>query len=838
MSPVTHYHFMFYSHNNPQNPVANFSCEPTDSKQVQTTSKLEQQQQTIPKSPVPKQRKSKPSRAERIKSRLSGCSNSSSHPSECNNKNQTPSKQDSLNEIILQQQKTNNQLSSSSSLSSSTASSSGSSSGFSSSRGLNSLEQQHQPIGDQMKDNDSEKIEQLYKQLPPRNQITNAPTTTTTKSQNDLRLCQCNECRSSGQQIFARRPMAMAAHSEADLHRNGLSNPPTTLPRGNCSGSAAASRKAVSFRSSVEAIGSPNYRQLNDIDWLYSNTRGGEPNDSCDSLHVTKDFSLLNSSDADYLRPLDCSTPNRQQQIDGRQTTDEQLVQVEVHNVNPISTGSTSAPASDYACFCSPDLDCIHNRMRNEMVKSQHHLPGDCVDCKNISTYVNLSTASLQTQRTQLSSGRNSSASTLPKQINLPQIVDRFPEPTDYLSVARRIQKTIEDCELCKQQQVQSTDGDFNAAKKQASLSRSMDHLTRCSCSLQSDLLQPHQQQQPLIDLSSNSRSSSYHTAHSATNSLLQNSNSLYSNGFRQIMPQQQRPDLSTSGLSVLPVSNINNNDASGFAAVMDSQANSNNIDSSLSSLFAYRHISDDNQPTTSDGIRDFDPDSLETSQTAYKQHQQQQIYFKASNGQPAPGMLKGLRQRAAPLEYVSLSSNASSGAVVANSSRQQQQQLTTSGNNRRQHAARVDSVGQSSLAKRRLLAQQQQQLSGKKKSQPPLNQDSNQKQVSEEKQSGKSSSSSVKGIYKSVKSHLFVRSKSSLSSSPPSGKNQTTSSRGNLNQSASLPRNQSSSLSSSATAPSHSSNRKPQKSQKVCMPHPTNFISPFPNLNTSYELP
>lgn len=741
--------------------------------------------QTIPKSPVPKQRKSKPSRAERIKSRLSTTTTTTTNStSQCNSIKSLTS-EDKINEIILQQQATNNKKLSSS-LSSSDSSGS---SGFSSSRGLNSLEQDNHH---QMKNDASQEVDQLYKQLPP------AASRDATRSTNNFRLCQCNECRSSGQQIFSRRPLMMmnSAHSEMDL-RAAAAGPPTTLPRGNCSGTTA--RKAVSFRSSVEAIGSPNYRQLNDIDWLYGKT-SREPNDSCDSLHVTKDFSLLDTADEDYLRPLDCSTPNRPHQQG--QAAGQQLVRVEVHNANPASSS-----ASDYACFCSPNFDCIHNRARNKMIKS-NQAASDCIDCKNLSTYVNLSSTSLEPPRNQTSIRQESSALTLPKQMSLTPSVSKFPDASDYLSVARRIQKTIEDCELCKQQQQVQLASGLNGTDQAVILSQSTDNLLRCSCSLRSET----QQQQPhLIDLSANSRSSSYHTAHSASTSLLQNSNSLYSNGSRQIL---QRPELSTGGLSVLPV-NGNNNDASGFASA-DLQAN--NIDSSLSSLFAYRHISDDNQPTTSNNMNDFDPDSLEISRT-HKQLPQKQIYFKTA-GQAPTGLLRGSRQQEAPLEHVSLSSNASS-AVVA--SRQQQQQFTTNGNNnRRQHATKVDSVGQSSLARRRLLAQQQ-QLSNKKKSQiqSSQNNSNHKQQASEGKQSSKTSNG-VKGIYKSVKNHLFDRSKSSSSSAstlpPSSSKNQTASSR-NLSQSASLPRNLSSNLSASTTALSPC--RKPFKSQKVCMSPP-----------------
>lgn len=734
-------------------------------------SSQEDQVQIVPKSPVPKQRISKPSRAERIKSRLSSSAQN-------NAVNKTHSKE-RLNDCInLQQQQPPRQQQALSKPSSSLSSSSSSgSSGFSSSRGLHSLEQQ-------MKDHDtSQEAGQLYKQLPPR-----------TVSSDNFRLCQCNECRASGQQIFSRRPMMLisATQSAADLRSDAaILNQAASLPRGT----STQPRKAVSFRSSVEAIGSPNYRQLNDIDWLCSKTRR-EADDSCDSLHVTKDFSLLTTTDEDYLRPLNCSTPNRDFRAAG--DASQQLVRVEVHNVDPVSN---KGPTSEYACFCSPNLDCIHNRLHDETVKRKQ-LQDDCIDCKNLSTYVNLSSGSLrpsvapQDMKTQSSFGLDSTASTLPKQVmHEPPQRGEYPDPSDYLSVARHIQKTIEDCELCKQQQQRQVQS-ANSSNLGAKSDRSADQQSslHCSCSIQ--------QQQ--FDLSANSKSSSYHTA----NSLLQNS--LYSDGFRQVM----QPDLLTGGLSVLPVSKSSSDGAHGesrFAMTNFNQAGSNNIDSSLSSLFAYRHISDDNQPTTSSNndMPEFDPDSLEISQMQTRKHNQ--IHYKSPGGKAAPnGWLKGSHQRTVA-DYVPLASDVSSGVA----SLPRNQLSTNGGSNKRQNVARVSSVGQSSLAKRRLLAQQQQTTSKKKLQ---AQHQSNQKQASEEKQVPSKSSNGVKGIYKSVKSHLFDRSKSSSASAASDSKNQSILNRNLSQSSASLPRNMNSSLSAPTNPSSLASNRKPLKLQKVCM--------------------
>lgn len=615
------------------------------------------------------------------------------------------------------------------------------------------------------------------------------------------------------------------------------------------------SRKAVSFRSSVEHIGSPNYRRLRDapqtLQSLFqpplfgysSKNNDNDDNDSCDSMHVTKDFSLVdNPNDDDYLLPRDCSTPKVNPE------NGEQLIQVEVHKPkNGIMQQQdkllNGRKIQDYTCLCSADFNCTHNyaplstqqerfidpNRYRDITRQQNPqylmLSNDCSDCKNLSTYVNLSRQQVEPNQPSFYGNLNnlsvasssdvngtgynsneyrqlikSKQSEVYGQTNVRQRQQNLSisnssneqrvaaatsnQANDYLSVARRLQLSMEDCEMCHRQlEQQSSD------------------LMQCSClPLGTDIITNNSRQSAEIETGDKSSSQLRNMSSSTTKSFHTASSSL--NSIPTLNQSQQQAYINSSELSVLPLnatttttssrrndyidlrrleSKADNHgetkvDSRSFEGNIEPPSsntnsnnnnnNNNNIDSSLSSLFVYRHVSHNNTPEVDEG---FDPDSLEIKQA------------NCSNSNKSSNNNSWLKSRAKS-EYIPLSSTNSTISATATTKpkarKQQQQHANTTGNyltaNKASKATCYDSsqqtmqlgtdITQSSLAKRRHLANSLQQ-NGKRKL--LLSKSKSTPNVSQHNRSSSSSSSNVKNIYQCVKNHLFdTLTKSSSNSS------------------------------------------------------------------------
>ena len=806
--------------------------------------------QKKPKSPIPSKRKSsiqraaKPAKAERLKSRLAGA------------KCQPPPSKERLNDMLLQ--------SSSSSLQSSSSCST-STSGFSSSRSQESL-----GVGAGVDVGCQAEQAESCKYSAPHGVAEEAgewPALAANRGNrfagSALELCRCPDCQLSGQQIYSwtrlARPRLLPGRTR-----------PQTPPAAAAGASTSAARKAVSFRASVEQIGSPSLRSLNDRQTnellrLRLSEQSSRVSDSCDSLHVTRDASELRDQAAseereqegDYLRPLDCSTPKG-----NRQRAAEQLVRVEVHKQDP------SSAATDYTCLCSADFNCAHNYphlgplagrapalVSNELYgsRSDFGLASDCVECKNLSTYVNLSRPSGEMGAAELSAA-SSKASALAggyasrheyrkllrsKQNDLyggnqrwaaaaaaaSEPGKRLDERLHYMSAARRLQETLDSCELCKRQlELQASDS------------------MRCSCEqkLPERLAAGEESQQRLLGEGRSSASKPHQTGSS---SLLAQHPAEGSRGLEQ-SGATSLALMNASELSVLPVNATRPSGASNLGGAQQSQwqqqqqstgMNGNmdlnaNVDSSLSSLFVYRHLSDDNQPA--DG---FDPDSLDAIKPAeFCAGAKREIG--GSRGATGSSWLK-VRPRS---EYISLSSTTSS---VSAPKEAQHSQGSACSRGKQASAGGAKAPGsllqvggdlsQSSLAKRRHMnkcQQQEQQLqqsngrkrpaSGHKSSfrSSPLGASQSQSESQcngDSNGHGRSSSSSgganVRTIYQCFKNHLLdITSSSSLrashSSCQSAGKQASASSAAST---ASLPRN---------LAASFHKGRFSRKSAQVCM--------------------
>lgn len=702
-------------------------------------------------------------------------------------------------------------------------------------------------------------------------------------AQSDFKVCDCHECRANGQQI-ANSLMAM---NNSKIQQSNYGNIQAILNKQQSSTIASKrpptpprlARKAVSFRSSVEHIGSPNNRKLRDASASASATASSlkslfqppfyvqpirtddDDNDSCDSMHVTKDFSLVNNPhDDDYLLPRDCSTPK------GNPENGEQLVQVEVHKPKIVAHQqqegliANERKIQDYTCLCSADFICAHNYApvsdqrsvatssdlrfraipRHQDNSQDLILSKDCNDCNNLSTYVNLS-RQMEEPNGQPSNYNNfNSSNNLSvagsssidgngsgyKSNEYKQLIKKKQnevygvqnniqkrqtqnwsatnerreattsnQENDYLTAMRRFQLSIEDCEICHRQLVQQSSSD----------------MMQCSClPLDNEIMankgagrggptERREAEAGDISLqlrnSSSSTTKSFHTASSSLNNnliptLTQNQN-------------QQQMYINSSELSVLPLNastssrqqpdymelrrlhlkqtgekhetkldsrfEIHNNEGS-------SNGNNNNIDSSLSSLFVYRHASDNNTPDMNEG---FDPDSLEIIKPSNcllndkdndKNNSNNTRIVKASNNN------SWLESKQTKSEYIPLSSTNSTISTTATAKpKANKQQTTTTGNyltaNR---ASKVTNEGcqmmqlgtditQSSLAKRRHLANSLQQQNGKKKL--LLNKSKTLPNVSQHNRSSSSSSSNVRNIYQCVKNHLFDLKKSNSGS-------------------------------------------------------------------------
>lgn len=540
-------------------------------------------------------------------------------------------------------------------------------------------------------------------------------------------LCRCSDCLTSGQQIY----FTKRARQE--------SSEPTQ-------------RKAVSFRSCVEHIGTPAV--------------GGNEG---------KDFSFA----SDNLRPMDCSTPNGE--LSQTLQPGEQLVRVEVHK-------PAARDGPDYTCLCAPDFNCIHNRMRvqgrpnwapeqtdpkrllggqkgainNELygrLESNVNGPNfsmasDCQGCHNLSTFVNLSATQAPTEpeaaKQQVCGLPSAQEASKHQQAALDQ----------YLSVAaRRLQQSIEDCAICHEQMRLS-----QTRHQQPDQGRGP---TECSCAAGS---QPSEQPAN----STNNSSRSYHTALSSNPAI---STYMVPRYNQSEPPRLGGDDATESGLRVLPIAETSTQADSGklgFTAnpgrsssianvfEMRDTAKSgniinNNADSSLSSLFVYRHLSDDNQ--ASSPPVSFEPDSLEVAN---------KIKVTPATNATKRGSASWLKARPKS-EYISLSSTTSSisnGGSNAN----KQQSRTSSGarNNLAQSSSsgclKVDpDLSQSSLAKRRQLnkQQQQQQLANRRKLLSSNSKSRSSPNVAQLASIGDGRQKS-KSFYQCIKNHLLDRGKSS----------------------------------------------------------------------------
>lgn len=716
------------------------------------------------------------------------------------------------------------------------------------------------------------------------------------------RLCQCQDCRLSGQEIYSRRP-----------DPNPASRKTVVVPPYQAGGRFAyhqaggpnQTRKAVSFRSNVEQIGSHDYRLLNDVEVepqfqsYYDNWPPKD--DSCDSLHVTKDLSLSVSvpgeprDDDDYLHPRDCSTPKQALTVDPPQFvgSGERVLKAEVYSRGPtkvLPPANNRLFAGDYTCLCSPDFVCVHNNNQpaaqpkpasnrrkkppspssaaaargpyglsgvmpaQTLAGGNFSLSDDCYECKNMSTYVNLSRSGQQPSATQADVSAASNGgygsqeykrlirskqgyvyANWQQENNEQPLANNEDQHINYMSAARRIQQAIEECEMCKEQlRVQNG----NAEQLQ------------CNCPLgnqppQMSLQEGSSESSKQRDLSGLTISRSYHTASSS----LPGSVAVPKGANLRADPALAN----LSELSVLPVSTVSSrlehpNGISASKAMMtsqqqpqqngfmDSSANAANIDSSLSSLFVYRHMSDDNQPQM--GLDEFDPDSLEI--TVNKSANNNGLNSKpAQSQQPGSSWLKSRPKS----EYISLSSttssNLSNARVPGAAANGKSGYLASAINSRPSSSSKgpqlmqVDSdLTQSSLAKRRQLSnslqqQQQQQQSAQKQPKKKLLASKSSTDLSQSALSGRLSRSSsatntagnptnVKAIYQCVKNHLLDITKSSNASSSTTGKSSINNSSGTISTSAAtLPRN-------FTTGKSRSS-----KSAQVCM-LPNFKLNPF----------
>lgn len=674
--------------------------------------------------------------------------------------------------------------------------------------------------------------------------------------QNGLKSCDCQEYRAIESMVHPFPINDLKYNKQPQFQQSNYSNiqnvlnkpsnaqiptkRPPTPPR--------LSRKAVSFRSSVEHIGSPNCRRLRDppstLQSLFQpplfgysgENNDNADNDSCDSMHVTKDFSLVdNPNDDDYLLPRDCSTPKVNPE------NGEQLIQVEVHRPkNGIVQQQKQLQhdkllngrrIQDYTCLCSADFNCTHkyvplsaqqerfidpNRYR-DMTRQQNSqdfiLSKDCSDCKNLSTYVNLSRQQIEPNQPSFywnvnnlsvasssdvnGAGYNSNEyrqlikskqSEVYGQTSMRQRQQNWSttnslneqrvaaatsnQADDYLSVARRLQLSMEDCEMCHRQlEQQSSD------------------MVQCSClPLENDIIANNSRQSAEIEAGDKSSAQLHNMSSSTTKSFHTASSSL--NSIPTLNQSQQQAYINSSELSVLPL-NVTTNTSSRRNDYIDlrrleskaenhgetkvdsrnfegnieppssntnsnNNNNNNNIDSSLSSLFVYRHVSHNNTPEVDEG---FDPDSLEIKQA------------NCSNSNKSSINNLWLKPKAKN-EYIPLSSTNSTISATATTKpkarkQQQQQHASMTGNyltaNKASKAVSNDSsqrvmqlgtdITQSSLAKRRHLANSLQQ-NGKRKL--LLSKSKSTPNVSQLNRSSSSSSSNVKNIYQCVKNHLF----------------------------------------------------------------------------------
>lgn len=677
----------------------------------------------------------------------------------------------------------------------------------------------------------------------------NEPQNSIIVNEDYYKLCQCSECRRSGQPIYsAARPPT----------------PPKSAPR-----------KAVSFRNCVEHIGACGQSdrvplpKADDMWPMSSNNL----NDSCDSLHVTKDLSLVNLvaestlpanivAQNQCVRPLDSSTPKQTNNTANQQ----QSIQVEVHQApnaqRRLSKGFgvrqsqliQNQAAADYTCLCSPDFICVHNypQLANcepsdksphgsslvaraataaaAAAKNLHYgnvgasisgqtsdyrLTSDCLDCNNISTYVNLSASSrdlLPPTRgsqnnninwNQLRIRQASFEDSLSKQAahensnlygnvwhpnsNTNVAINNEALTTD-LAGLRKLEQTIAECQFCnahlqasaeaaniglqlKRHEQQPTHQVsnlhlINAANNNNNLlvDNNSEHIK--SYHYHQAPMQSHRgdQEKPCSCMGSNVITTTATATAGAATALDNNSSALankswdISTSSKSFHTAQSNSFITigngNSELSVLPVVNHNNNndykilpDNKQANFTLHQQGNKlaksneesqqhqqqlecnimgsnqqNCMDSSLSSLFVYRHLSDDNQPTTT--ADEFDPDSLEIIRPLNESKAQHRLA--SSNRFSHPQTTNSWLKTRPKSDYITLSSTSTStnsiqtqrerrGSSLPPEAAQNKSSNAKSASNRAginnnsSSTIRVDpDLSHSSLAKRRQQKQQQ----------------------------------------------------------------------------------------------------------------------------------
>jgi len=504
---------------------------------------------------------------------------------------------------------------------------------------------------------------------------------------------------------------------------------------------------------------------------------------------------------------------------------------------------------ANYTCLCSPDFLCVHNLAQldqeslaaeqvgaeegvcqpqtvvggrseqqqqqlaatNSQQSSDYVLSSQCVQCNNLSTYANLSSSMLKEgnqsgglaaiegayERGELLNGK-----TVLFGAGQTTAAPSLDESFHYLNEARRV---LDNCALCSQQL---------ALSSSAVSAPSAGPLLQCSCSGTDPLEQrlsggkvgatvlPSGGGQ--VHSSDSSTSKSYHTANS------RNSLSLSSMG-DQLLLLDRNPKLSSNSnkLSVLPLqTGPNQHQQQSQMAAQQLLLTHPQMDSSLSSLFVYRHLSDED--SSSFPVCSMDPDSLELSQSgatfaqtnksgAIKQKLAKQTRpnsssegsvalgnsaQKSKGQQTSSRVATWLRPRPKsdyiPLSNVLSAGGSSSAASQQPSSRrqaqqqQQQQQARVGPKSGGNKVVQVDAdLSQSSLlAKRRQLQQKQQQQASELNCAQSDNSKQNSKQQKRQNNNNNNNKSNgnVKSIYQCVKSHLLDMTTLSRSSSSSNG--------------------------------------------------------------------
>lgn len=726
-------------------------------------------------------------------------------------------------------------------------------------------------------------------------------------------LCQCIHCRRSGQQIFSPTNL----HSKPPVTFRPPTPPKLAPRKAVCFRNSVERIGALGECSQVPLIcKDPWYLPTNNVhdscDSLHA-TR----DHSMDEVAQSEKNNLLVSGP--WMRPFNSSTPKPGFSEKLVRAEIHQAPMEHLNNHNSQSSQNLPAP-TDYTCLCSPDFICVHNypelanssyqsaadnpntiNVKQNEPMSNIQVPSDFLERDNLSTYVNLSNIynHQPSQRIQ-SWPQQSLGQPIEQSMRGTQIDSMYgnlwnPNNKDTSLVnnrqvltnllAKELEQTMAECHLCNApwqtsmttnpqvqinqelDQTQISDVCFN----QDQISKSGNHQQMVSYEGQTN----HSQEKPCScgpqrmlpantsnanltgswDISSSSKS--FHTANSNSLIALQNPSELsvlpidssHNNDYKVLPIRNEFPasnkNLNTEGMKQRHQQDCNN-----------TSSNQNCVDSSLSSLFVYRHQSDDNQPP-----EEFDPDSLEIIQPFNESKTRPERSQTLQNNSKSTNWLKARPKS----EYITLSSASNSVASIQGNRgvrvavQPSESRLKVPGqtqvkwtNKSANSTIRVDpDISHSSIAKRRHLTQQQQ-----KQQQQQQLQDTNQQQLHLQQQAnsrsnktaklsasrstpnltaggakGKSprsslkkgiktngSTSNVKSIYQCVKNHLLDITKSSSSnSSVPSFKTQSTSlAETTVGSSASLPKNISG-LSVQSSTIKKLSGRKAQA--QVCIP-------------------